>query len=238
MGIVRDVSVEEEAARQFELVQARFDCGRDLIEDGLWDTAVIASGADDVQQYYWWSPQVRKLLGFEVDDDFPPNLESWASRLHPEDKPNVFAVYAEHLGDQTGQTPYDVEYRIRRKDGTYTWFRARCTTQRNPDGSPIRVVGSVSDISLRKREAEYLQRHLESAATTARHVRSIGEIGKSIGKLSQQSTLLGMNAAVEAARAGTAGRGFAVLAAEMRVLSGQIADAAREIVRLQDEVAK
>jgi hypothetical protein len=76
------------------------------------------------------------------------------------------------------------------------------------------------------------------AETDARHVHDIGEIGREIEQLAQQSTLLGTNAAVEAARAGGARRGFAVIAVETRELSRRTLEAAAEIARLQAQISR
>lgn len=238
LGSIRDVSRQQCLQEKLDITQARFDFSRDLIEDGLWDTAIPSRDAGNPLQHYWWSPQMRRLLGYEIEDEFPAVLESWSSRLHEEDKGRVFEAYSKHLNDKTDKTPYDIEYRIKKKDGSYTWFRARCKTQRSSDGDALRVFGSVTDISMQKREAAHYREQMAVAAQTAENVRAIGSIGEIIGRLSQQSTLLGMNASVEAARAGSSGRGFSVLATEIRKLSDQIAESAKEIVRLKNQISR
>jgi hypothetical protein len=101
--------------------EAQFDCGRDLIEDGRWDIEMITDSADDTQQQHWWAPQLKSLLGLgEHLEEFGPVLASWPDRLHTEGKDPVFAAFAAHLRDTSDATPYDVEYRIRKRDGTYT----------------------------------------------------------------------------------------------------------------------
>ena len=145
--------------------------------------------------------------------------------------------FTAHLTDRTGRTPYDVEYRLRCKDGSFRWFRARGQTKRAADGTPLRVVGALADISLQKQEEENQRAQIENNTFMDGSLKTIGDIVGSIQKVAHQTNLLALNASVEAARAGTAGRGFAVVADEMRVLAHQVQSATAQIVAIQKSLA-
>jgi PAS domain S-box-containing protein len=81
--------------------------------------------------------------------------DGWIKVLHPDDIQHTFAVWSVSL--RTGQ-PVDVEYRTRRRDGSWRWMRARAAPRRNEIGEIIRWYGSVEDIEDRKRTEEALRR--------------------------------------------------------------------------------
>ena len=91
------------------------------------------------------SENVRDLLGYEPSD-YLAGPEFWLDRLHPEDRDRVLAEFPHLLA--TGHNV--IEYRFLRKDGTYRWVRDEQRLVRGPDGEPVEVVESWSDITERK----------------------------------------------------------------------------------------
>lgn len=133
----------------------RLECVIRGSSDGFWDGQILPGRSwDDPHTPVWWSPRVRELLGYSREE-FPDILESWTSRLHPEDRERVLAALAAHLEQCE---PYDVEYRLLTKHGEYHWFRARGLAEWDQNGRPIRMAGSLQCITDRRRIEEALRR--------------------------------------------------------------------------------
>jgi PAS domain S-box-containing protein len=123
--------------------------------DGFWDgRALPGEPWNSPRTPVWWSPRVKAMLGY-TDEEFPGVLESWTSRLHPEDADRVFAALTAHI---ERRDPYDVEYRLLTKAGEYGWFRARGQAIWNDAGQALRMSGSLQCVTDRKRAEEALRR--------------------------------------------------------------------------------
>ena len=98
-----------------------------------------------------WSENFRKLLGFSSVKEFPDTFDAWSDRLHKNDKASVLKAFWDTVEDSTGQTIYDVEYRLLTKDKGWRWYHAAGNIIRNPDGTPQTFVGLFTDIDDNKR---------------------------------------------------------------------------------------
>jgi PAS domain S-box-containing protein len=219
-----------------DVTHTRFELSREIVNDGVWDLAVVAGDPVNPRNAFWWSPQFRRLLGFESEAEFPDVLDSWASRLHPEDKERTMTAFVQHLNDKSGRTPYDVRYRLRCRDGAYRWFRARGQTRRAADGTPLRAVGALADIQGEQDREEAERHRLRYNAQLESSLKDIGDIVGAIQLIAQQTSLIAVNAAVEAARAGDAGRGFAVIAGEIRTLSQRTSEATTDVMHIRQKL--
>jgi PAS domain S-box-containing protein len=122
--------------------------------DGFWDGQVLSDEPwSSPRTPVWWSPRVKAMLGY-TDEEFPDVLESWASRLHPEDRDRVFAALTAHI---ERRNPYDVEYRLLTKAGEYGWFRARGQAIWDEAGRMTRMSGSLQCVTDRKRAEDALR---------------------------------------------------------------------------------
>jgi diguanylate cyclase (GGDEF)-like protein/PAS domain S-box-containing protein len=121
--------------------------------NGLWDWEIVA---DQV----FFSNTWKALLGYsenEIDGDFA----EWQRHIHAEDRAKVLAKLQRHLDAKA--PAYISEHRVLCKDGSYKWMLDHgLVVSRDADNKPLRVIGTLSDISER-RAAEVRLRMLSTA---------------------------------------------------------------------------
>lgn len=140
-------SAQSQAAADADASGVRLDLILQAGKMGLWDMIVDAGDPVSPKNAFTWTPEFRGMLGFSDENDFPNVLESWSNRLHPDHSERTLEAFAAHLNDYSGQTGYDVEYLLQRKNGEYRWYRATGETTRDKEGVPLRVVGVLKDIN-------------------------------------------------------------------------------------------
>ncbi|MEO6003849.1 MAG: PAS domain S-box protein [Opitutus sp.] len=113
--------------------------------DGIWDMD-LTSGA------ITWSDRVYAILGMTRDGS-AITLERVRGLIHPDDRGMFSAAVDNHL---LHQKPFSLEYRMQRGDGSYGYFLGRGSTIFSTTGEPQRMVGSVSDVTERRRMDEAL----------------------------------------------------------------------------------
>ena len=137
----------EEALRASE---ERFDLAVHGTDTGIWDWDMHANTV-------YFSPRWKSMLGYE-DREIGNGFCEWRDRVHPEDQPRALAAIQDYLEGRKSE--YELEHRLRHKDGTYRWIIARGAAVRDSAGKPYRMVGSQIDITDRKRAEESVRENL------------------------------------------------------------------------------
>lgn len=124
------------------------------------------------------SDQLLQILGYERED-FIQNLDWVISLLHPDDVDLINYKLSEHLTKNT--THYEAQQRFRRKEGSYVWVRLRGKLiEKNPDGTPKKAVGTMTDIH-REKVLELKLRASERMLKDAQKLANVGSWEFSFG---------------------------------------------------------
>lgn len=135
----------EELETRLRIVEERSKLLDEASGVGLWEAVLYEKDAMHPKSVWNWSAEFRRMIGFESEKDFPTKVTSWSDRIHPDDVEATFAAFGKHLEDRTGQARYNINYRLRLRDGSYRWFRATGGCIHQADGT-IRACGSLTDI--------------------------------------------------------------------------------------------
>lgn len=137
--LIRDRSSERRAWRALVESERRMELALEGGELGTWDWNV-ATG--EVRFDERWA----EMLGYRVDE-LAPTIETWRELLHPDDRARTGPAIERHLQDPAAH-PYDVRIRLRHRQGHWVWILGRGRLmERAPDGSPLRMTGTQSDIT-------------------------------------------------------------------------------------------
>ena len=153
--VFRDITARKQAELALKASEERLEMVIKGSTDGFWDGRVLPNEHwSSARTPIWWSPRVKTMLGY-TDEEFPDVLESWTSRLHPEDRERIFAALNAHFDRRV---PYDEEYRLLTKSGEYHWVRARGQAIWDAEGRVTRMTGSLQSVMERKLAEDALRR--------------------------------------------------------------------------------
>jgi PAS domain S-box-containing protein len=117
--------------------------------------------AESLPQFVWTcdgggacdylSPQWVEYTGVPERDQLG---SAWLNQIHPDDRDYTIASW-NNAGVEVGV--FDVEFRIRRRDGVYRWFKTRATPLRNEKGQVVKWFGSNTDIQELRDARDVLQ---------------------------------------------------------------------------------
>jgi PAS domain S-box-containing protein len=149
-GSLQDITQRKQADAALHENEQRL---REVLENSL-DASYKRSLVRDTYDYL--SPSFTKISGYTPDEMNALPLETVEKLMHPDDSAEVQHVIAESLSNPDAK-PYRLVYRFKHKQGHYRWVQDSYTVRRDERGQPVALIGSVSDITERKRAEEALQ---------------------------------------------------------------------------------
>jgi PAS domain S-box-containing protein len=145
-SIVREATEGSEAARETKNIERRWRSFAEALPILAWTD--LPNGQCD-----WLSSQWEKYTGIAENELL--GLQ-WVDKvLHPDDRERTLACWMAACADEGD---YDIEYRIRRHDGEYRWFKTRGIPMRDEQGKIVYWFGTCTDIEDNKRLEEAFRR--------------------------------------------------------------------------------
>ncbi|WP_419787364.1 PAS domain S-box protein [Pseudodesulfovibrio sp.] len=143
-----DITESENAREALRKSEERYELVVRGAYDGIWDWDL---GSDMI----YFSPRYKAILGYR-DDEMQNSLDSLRRALHPEDRERVLAIHKQCIDGE--QDHFEIEFRMRHKDGSYRLILARSTSGMDKDGNCSRLAGTITDITEWKKTDQALKR--------------------------------------------------------------------------------
>ncbi len=160
-GAIVDITDLKHTKEALDSIEDRFERAVRGTQDGLWEIDLVTNVS-------WVGHRFEEMLGYDVAGVDTITIDRIMSLIHPEDRAAVDAAAKNHLRQGT---VYDVEFRMRHRDGHYEWVRSRAQAERAADGTALRLAGSTQLITDRKR-AEQATIDAKLAAEAANRAKS------------------------------------------------------------------
>jgi PAS domain S-box-containing protein len=110
-----------------------------------------------------YSKHWKRMLGYD-DHEVEPHVSAFERLIHPDDRARATKL---NTGVSRGDKPYELEFRLRHKDGHYVHVLSRgFPVRREPDGPVVRIVGTHFDLTERKQAEEVRERERSERART------------------------------------------------------------------------
>jgi PAS domain S-box-containing protein len=125
---------------------AQYEHASEGASEGLWERNLLT---DEV----FISPPWAKMLGYSTKE-IAESVGVWEGLIHPEDKDDAVRNFNNYISGKLAK--YAIDFRLRNKSGNYIWVHSKAKLTKDKNGSPIRISGSHTDITEKKRSAELL----------------------------------------------------------------------------------
>jgi PAS domain S-box-containing protein len=143
-----DITARRTAEEELRTAQARLALVVEEVKAGYWDWDL------DMDTVYL-SPEWKRQIGFD-ENELLNRREEWESRLHPDDRALVLEAIENYIA---GLLPvFELEFRLRHKDGLYRWIHTRGGLLRDQNNRPFRMLGINLDITDYKKQKELRER--------------------------------------------------------------------------------
>lgn len=152
LTVIQDITDRKRAVEKLRESEERFRLATEAVQAVIYDWNIAE---DTIER----SSEVERLLGFRPDDPETHSNAWWRTRLHPDDAAGTIGAVENAI--RYGEMRFEEEYRILHRDGSYIWVSDIGRLIRDPSGTAVRCVGSVTDITQRKQAEAALRESQE-----------------------------------------------------------------------------
>lgn len=162
-GSSRDITSRRQTEEALQISNERLRLALQGTKDAVWDINLKSQ-----EKYY--SSEYERMLGGPIER--PLNIRDMFQFIHPDDRQGVAKAHQAHLESKT-QT-YHAEYRLKTAEGGWKWVMERGRIiQRDKDGGPLRMVGTIMDVSEHKAMEEALLQSEEMFRQLAENINEV-----------------------------------------------------------------
>ncbi len=154
-GISTDISTIKQAEESLRRSEARLSNAQRVAHMGFWDWNIVTNEL-------FWSDEIYRIFGLEPQE-FGATYEAFLGYVYPDDRELVVNSVEQSLKNER---EYNIDHRIMLSDGEIRYVHEQGEVTRDPSGRPVNMVGTVLDITQRKRiekERERLILDLQAA---------------------------------------------------------------------------
>jgi PAS domain S-box-containing protein len=167
----------KQAEEKINISNERYLLATKATNDAIWDF-------DIKNNHLYWGESFYALFGYK-QSDIDRREGFWESKIHPEDRRRTVGIYQTAL-KKKDHSIIHIDYRFKKADGKYALISDRSFVVYDNKGEPTRIVGSMQDVTERKKlEKKLLTQEIEKQKSIAQAVvdaqeKERGEIGKEL----------------------------------------------------------
>ncbi len=157
VGCIRDITERKRAEEELRKSNANLEAGQAIAHVGSYDWEIATGGVT-------WSDEMFRIYGLEKRGE-AISFDAVMELTHPADVPRIMERVKRML---QGEVQPPIEYRAVRPDGTERILAGDGIVVFDQSGKPVRMIGTVQDVTERKRAQEELQQNTERARLLAK----------------------------------------------------------------------
>ena len=187
-GILLDQTERQQTIHEIAHVQRRYELVVASSGQIVYDYDIVTSAIS-------WSGAIATVLGYTLEA-MSGGVDQWSELIHPDDMQHALALLDQA---QAACSLYEVQYRFRHQDGSYVWLNDRGFFVAGADGTAVRMLGMMRDVSRQQQdEQERTRLHEHIVAIQAAALR---ELSTPLIPISDSTVIMPLIGSIDSARA-------------------------------------